>query len=468
MVRKIVSICLVGLLCSVANAEVKLNSLFTDGAVLQRNVNIPVWGTARDGEKISVSFNGQKASTTARNGKWDVHLRPMKAGGPFTMTVKGDNTIEVKNVLVGEVWICSGQSNMAWTLARSKNGDKAVAESADPQLRLFSVPPIPQDQPVSDVNSAWHVCGPDTVPNFSAVGYYFGRDLRKVLGVPVGLINSSYGGTISQAWTSKRTFDAYPEYRDFVKNPPQWAAGPNKPCVLYNGMIAPLIPYAVKGAIWYQGESNAGGAYEYRTLLAMLIQNWREDWGQKEFPFLIVQLAPYMAINSEPEESAWAELRESQLITCENVPQTALTVITDYGDPNDIHPKIKEPVGARLALAARAIAYGENIVYSGPVYESMEIRDSRAILSFNSVGGGLVAKDGELTGFTIAGADGKFCNAHASIQGDKIVVSSPNVDKPVAVRYGWANCPVVNLFNAEGLPASPFRTDNFKTLTSPK
>lgn len=484
---------------SAAFAEVKPHALFSDNAVLQQGVSVPVWGTANDGEKVTVKFEGQEVSTTAQGGKWMVRLKPLKAGGPFTMTIAGENTIELKNVLVGEVWVCSGQSNMQWPVSASANPQETIANSKDPMLRLFTVPRQATPEPLSDVRGNWVECAPETVPGFSAVGYFFGRDLRKALNVPVGLINTSYGGTPAEAWTNRRALEAIPELRGMVdqyaqavknfpqllerhkeavekakvegKEPPRAPVdpmrSPHSPGGLYNAMIAPLIPYAIKGVIWYQGESNAGRAYQYRTLFPAMIRNWREDWGQGDFPFLFVQLAPFMKIVTEPEESAWAELREAQLLTLKT-PKTGMAVTTDVGDPNDIHPKQKEPVGARLALAARHIAYGERIVYSGPIYKSMKVEGNKIVLTFDHVGSGLVAKGGDLKGFTIAGEDRKFYNAQAEIKGNTVVVSCPQVERPVAVRYGWANCPVVNLFNKEGLPASPFRTDDFPMVTGPK
>jgi sialate O-acetylesterase len=327
------------------------------------------------------------------------------------------------------------------------------------------------------------------------VAWFFGHELRRALKVPVGLINSSVGGTPAEAWTSSAALEADPElkgilerYAEQVKNydpaaaaaqheralerhqqavakakaagekPPQAPrrpADPRKanvrPCGLYNAMIAPLQPYAIAGAIWYQGESNSGRAAEYRKLFPAMIQNWRQAWGQGEFPFLFVQIAPH--------ERMTPEIREAQLVTWQKVPRTAMAVIIDIGNEKDIHPTQKEPVGARLALAARAIAYGEKIEYSGPVYASMKVEGDRAILSFTHIGDGLLAKDGDLRGFTVAGADGSFVPAKAVIDGDKVAVASPEVTTPVAVRYGWANTPDVNLFNKEGLPATPFRTD---------
>lgn len=463
----VIGVCMLVGACACACAEVKPNSLFSDNAVLQQGISVPVWGTAADGEKVTVTFQDQRVSTKARGGKWMVRLKPLKAGGPYAMTIEGSNRIELKNVLVGEVWVCSGQSNMGWTLKDSTGGAEAIAASKDPMLRLLSVAPHPSDVPEDDVNSKWLEAGPETTGWFSGVGYFFGRDLRKALNVPVGLINASYGGTRIQTWMSARVLKPTPEMDAMLKDWPEWAQKPNYCTVLYKAMIHPLLHYAIRGAIWYQGEGNAGEAFRYRTLMPDMIRNWRDDWEQGDFTFLMVQLAPYQKIVTEPEESMWAELREAQLLTAQHCPNTGMAVITDYGDPDDIHPKRKEPVGARLALAARAIAYGEKIVYGGPAYRSVAFKGNRAILEFDSVGSGLVAKDGDLTGFTIAGEDRKFHNANATIVGDRVVVSSPDVPKPAAVRYGWSNCPVVNLFNEEGLPASPFRTDDFPMLTNP-
>ncbi|HZO89335.1 MAG TPA: sialate O-acetylesterase [Chthonomonadaceae bacterium] len=491
-----------------ARADVKPNALFSDGAVLQQGRRVPVWGTASNGEKVTVTFQDQKVTTTARGGRWMVWLRPLRAGGPFTMTIDGNNTITLNNLLVGEVWICSGQSNMEWPLWASANAQEDIAAANDSQLRFFTVPHATADQPQSDVKSQWQVCEPKTAHDFSAVGYYFGRDLRKALDVPVGLINSSFGGTPAEAWTSRPALEADPMFRGMLDeyaiakrtypeavqayqqalaryqadaekfpalkttlkppNPPvNPAESPFSPSTLYNGMIAPLIPYAIRGVIWYQGESNAGRAYEYQTLFPTMIQDWRRHWGEGDFPFLFVQLAPFMKIETQPTESAWAELREAQRLTSLRVPRTAMAVITDLGDENDIHPRRKQPVGARLALAALAMVYGQKQTASGPTYDSMQVQGDRIILRFKNVDGGLVAHGDKLTGFTIAGEDRKFVNAEAEIHGDTVIVRSPEVPHPVAVRFGWANYPVVNLYNQAGLPASPFRTDNFPMTTEP-
>jgi sialate O-acetylesterase len=441
---------------------VKPNALFSDGAVLQRGMNLPVWGTANEGEKVTVTFGKQVVTTTAKDGKWMVRLEPLKASGPSEMTISGENTVRVKNLLVGEVWVCSGQSNMEFTVSGLTNAEEVKAASNDPELRLLNVPPGTAPKPIPEIAAEWKECGPQTVASFSAVGYFFGRDLRKKLKVPVGLINSSRGGSVVQEWINR---DVMGDKYELVVGP---TYGWGNMGMLRNAMIAPLMPYGIKGVIWYQGEYNASWAYQYRTVFPMLIENWRDEWGEGNFPFLFAQLAPYMPIVSEPQESAWAELREAQLLTSQTVPRTAMVVITDCGDPADIHPKKKEPVGARLALAAEAVAYHQNVIYNGPVYRSMKISGNSVILSFNSVDGGLVAKDGDLKGFAVAGTDRKFYNAEARIQGRQVLVKSAQVPNPIAVRFGWADCPVANLYNKAGLPASPFRTDDFPMVTKPK
>ncbi|MBI4663113.1 MAG: sialate O-acetylesterase [Verrucomicrobia bacterium] len=481
-------------------ADVKLPALFSDNAVLQQGKPVPVWGWADDGEKVTVEFRGEKASAVAKGGKWMVKLPKLKAGGPDVLTVTGQNKIELKNVLVGEVWVASGQSNMEWPLRLTFESEKSVAASANSMIRLFTVPKLKAEKPVEDVNASWKECGPPTITNFSAVAYFFGRDLQKSLGVPIGLIHTSWGGSPAEVWMSDDVLQANPDYKKaildgyvesmrryetalaqfnaeqagakkqgkpFDKKPPGrpfW-----KPSELYNGMIAPLLPFAIQGAIWYQGESNAGRAHQYRTLFPDMIRNWRRDWRQGDFTFLAVQLAPFTKIKDQPGDSDWAELREAQLIATKVLPKVGMAVITDVGEENDIHPRKKEPVGARLALAARGIAYGEKkLVSSGPLYKRMKIQGDKAVLSFDHVGSGLEARGGELKGFAIAGEDKKFVWAKAEIAGKQVVVSSPDVEKPIAVRYGWANYPVVNLWNKEGMPATPFRTDDFPMITAPK
>lgn len=434
-----------------SEAAVKLHGLFTENMVLQQGMKVPVWGTADDGEKITVRCQGQESSTVAKGGKWLVNLQSLKPGGPFEFSV---NETTFKNVLVGEVWVCSGQSNMEWSIRASRDPEKTIAESTNPRIRLFQTPKTPNAAPQTELGSwkgwtSWMECTPENTPGFSAVGYHFGRYLQRARNVPVGLIQSAWGGTAAERWTSKEVL----ENKFGIK------AGSD----LYNGMITPLIPFAIKGVIWYQGESNAGRAHQYRELFPAMIKNWRDAWGEGDFPFLFVQLAPY----NNPKEQTWPELREAQLLTISKLPHTAMAVITDFGHPTDIHPKDKDPVGERLALCARAIAYGEDIPYSGPVYSNMERKGDKIILSFKHVHDGLVAKGGELKGFTIAGKDGNFTEATAKIEGKNVVVQG-KIDTPVAVRFGWHNHPEVNLYNSAGLPATPFRTDDLPLITAPK
>jgi len=487
-------------------ADVKLPAIFSDNMVLQQNVRLPVWGWADEGEQVTVSFRDSKATAVAKAGKWQVTIGGFKAGGPDQLAVSGKNTITLTNVMVGEVWVCSGQSNMEWPLSSAFEPQADIAASANSMLRLFTVPKLKSDEPQSDVKGSWVESNPENTPKFSAVAYYFGRSLQTARKIPVGLIHTSWGGSPAEVWTRQQVLEANPEYKksildqygiDLKKYQDDLATfekeqeelkkqgqtsdkkaprAPWKPAELYNGMIAPLLPYAIKGAIWYQGESNAGRAYQYRSLFADMIRNWRHDWGQGDFTFLAVQLAPWdknkkrslEEITATPGDSDWAELREAQMLATQTLPKVGVAVITDIGDKDDIHPTHKKPVGERLALAARGIAYGEKIVYSGPVYKSLKVKGGTVVLRFNHVGRGLEARDGELKGFSIASADQKFAWAKAEIRGDKVIVSSPKVSKPVAVRYGWADYPVVNLWNKDGLPASPFRTDSFPMVTLPK
>ena len=627
----------------------ELNPLFQNNAVLQCDARVPVWGSARDGEKITVAFAGQEVSTVASEGVWKVWLQPMKANATSqTLTVRSDATSfasSITNVLVGEVWIASGQSNMERHLGLAGgqkpivNWEQEVAAANYPEIRQFYVPQTLSMSPLSAAKGSWSVCTPETVKDFTAVGYFFARDLFAARHVPIGIIHSSWGGTPAEAWTSEAALQKIPDFvpqleelKKLIANPevakreaqakqdawyqqadpaskpgaawsaadldttdwktmtlptvwedagypnfdgvfwfrrtfelpPYWDGGdvvlhlgavddndttwvngtqvgattgwnvprayrvPGKllkrgenviavrvldmgaggglyggdgtmrvmfgsegssshktdkllslagpwlckqsvslrvagwppasfdqssgaPTVLYNGMIAPLLPYAMRGVIWYQGEANVGRERQYQTLFPAMIADWRRVWGQGDFPFLFVQIAPFSGMTPE--------IREAQLLSWQRTTNTAMAVTIDCGDANDIHPAHKQPVGARLALSARALAYGEKIDYSGPIYDAMKIVGANVVLKFTHLGGGLVAKDGELKGFTIAGADKVFHPAQAKIVGETVVVTSPEVPQPVAVRYGWANVPEGNLFNRAGLPASPFRTD---------
>ncbi len=447
----------------VARADVKVPALFSDHMVLQQGIDAPVWGTAAADEEVTVSMADQKATAKAdAAGKWMVRLKPLKVGEPVELTIEGKNKIVIKDVLAGEVWIASGQSNMEFS-ARSSNMTPEEKAAADlPKLRMFTVHKAKLTAPTTDLIGTWVVCTPQTVDGFSAVGFYFGRDLHKALGVPVGIIHTSWGGTPAQAWTNRATLESTPGLEGYAKaeiGQGREAKSANDPTSLYNGMIAPLVPYGIKGAIWYQGESNAGNPTEYRTLLPAMIAGWRKAWGQGDFPFGIVQLANFQAVKPEPGESNWAALREAQAMTAAQ-PHNGLAVIIDIGDTNDIHPKNKRDVGKRLGLWALASVYGKDIPFSGPLYESHEVKGSAISVKFKYVEGGLEAKGGEpLKGFAIAGQDGKWVWADAKIEGDRVVVSSAKIEKPVAVRYAWADNPVCTLYNKAGLPAVPFRTD---------
>lgn len=484
-------------------ADVKLPAIFTDNMVLQQGMNVPVWGWADEGEAVTVQFRDQRVAAKVVNGKWSVKLKPLKAGGPDEFIVYGRNRIQLKNVLVGEVWVCSGQSNMEWSLSRSFEPQAEIAKSANPNIRLFKVENVKADEPLDDLKQPWNVgkfawqeASPQSTPEFSAVAYYFGKALEKARGVPIGLIQSDWGGSPAEVWMSQSALEANADYKANIldkypaarkayedaaakhKAAKSKAAAPRapwKPTELYNGMIHPILGYGIKGAIWYQGESNAGRAWQYRTLFPDMIKNWRKDWAQGDFPFLFVQLAPWdknkkrslEEIAKEPVESDWAELREAQTMTLK-LAKTGMAVITDVGDKDDIHPTKKLEVGERLALAARAQVYNEKIVYSGPMYKSMKVKGNVVTLAFDHVGGGLEAKGGKLTGFAVCGEDKKWVWADAETDGKVVTLSNAAVAKPVAVRYGWADYPVVNLFNKEGLPASPFRTDEFPGVTQPK
>ena len=644
---------LTALSCSLISPDpatnIQLPAMFTDNMVLQHEIRVPVWGTADPGGKIIVEFgNHKKKAIVSKEGQWRVNFSPLYAGGPYELTIKGKEFINYKNVMVGEVWICSGQSNMQWPVSSAQNAEQEIAEADYPNIRLFSVHRTMSVIPKSHLDcDSWQVCSPATMPNFSAVGYFFGRHLHKKLNIPIGLIHTSWGGTVAEAWTSgtslkeipafaeivqemeteakdeeqllkdyeqkmeewrttfdqkvkslqkgktwedpnldmthwKRiklptlwekagleNFDGAVWFRKEVKIPKSWEGqeltlqlgpindidityfngtrigseekhdkpriykipgnlikpgrnviavevidignnggiwgvpeqlklvsnsdnsiplavnwhyqvgpelkdipprpqspdNPNRPTVLYNAMISPLIPFAIRGAIWYQGESNAGRAYQYRTLFPTLINDWRAHWGQGDLPFLFVQLANFRAVNPEPVDDAWAELREAQLMAL-SLPNTGMAVTIDIGEADDIHPRNKQDVGKRLALNALHLVYGKDVDHSGPIYKSMAIEGGKIRLTFDHVGDGLIAKDGEkLTGFAIAGVDKKFYWADAIIDGETLVASSSNVPEPVAVRYAWSTNPVCNFYNKAGLPASPFRTDSWPGIT---
>jgi sialate O-acetylesterase len=409
----------------------------------------------------------------------------MQAGGPYTITVAGVDTMTLADVLVGEVWIASGQSNMEWPLARTRDSVVESNAAEYPEMRIFRVTHGVSYRPETDVEAeGWSAISPETILPFSAVAYFFGRRLYQELGVPIGLIQTTWGGTPAEAWTSAAGLRAVPDFGEVLATVESRAAQGIAPealeapeedtrpippqrqvTTLFNAMVAPLVPFTMRGVIWYQGEANAGRAHQYQTLFPTMIEDWRRKWGSGEFPFLFVQLANFRSRQQNPvEPETWPELREAQSMAL-SLPSTAQAVTIDIGEADDIHPRNKQDVGLRLAVAALNTVYGQGVVYSGPTFRDMTIEDNTIRLHFDHVGGGLVAEDGELRGFAIAGEEREFVWANAVIDGETIVVSATDIASPVAVRYAWANNPVISLFNSEGLPASPFRTDDWPGVT---
>lgn len=627
------------------SADVKLPRLIGNNMVLQQNTPVRIWGWADGRERVNVTFDGKTYKAKNTDGRWEMMLPATPAGGPYEMEIKGKNVIKISNILFGEVWICSGQSNMEWPVSKADNPEEEMRNADYPEIRLFTVPRKISPVPLDDIESGeWVECSPETIGGFSAVAYFFGRELHKELNVPVGLIHDSWGGTNVETWTSVESLNSLPDFKpvldemktvdwknqfqDTEKTLKEWneglekqdrglkenwqaielddrnwpnmevpnlweqeegmagidgvvwfrkeviiseesdledavlslgaiddsdqtwingqfvgetvnqyslprkyklrdgiiktgrnviavrvidtgggggiwgepdnmvlttrgyreslvgewkfklgteglppmprGTGPNSyPSLLFNGMLNPVIPYTIQGAIWYQGESNAGRAYQYRETFPLMIKDWRKHFGIEDFPFYFVQLANFRAAQQEPKESDWAELREAQTMTL-SLPNTGMAVTIDIGNPLDIHPRNKQDVGKRLALNALAKTYKKDVIYSGPVFDHDEINGNQIIISFKNADSGLVVKDryGYVKGFTIAGADKEFHWARAEIKENKVVVHCDAVKNPVSVRYAWEDNPEdANLYNAEGLPAVPFRTDDWKGMT---
>lgn len=485
------------LLSAGLRAEVSLPALFSDHMVIQRNLPVHVWGKSSPGEHVTVSFRGEERAATADDlGRWSVYMPEGDPGGPFAMTVRGSNVVTLKDVLVGDVWVASGQSNMEMAVSSVDSAEQEIAAARHPKIRLFHVGRNVSNYPLDDVAArGWTECSPETVAEFSGVAYFFGRHLEEKLNVPMGLISTSWGGTPAEAWTSLHALsadaslmpafaswsdmmDRYGETKarrdqqiaDWQKavdrakasgtKPPSLPWAPNErfswsPAGLYNAMIAPLTPFPIRGAIWYQGESNATktGAPLYAHLFQTMIQDWRRAWGVGDFPFLFVQLANYKT----GPDAKWPELREAQRQTLA-LRNTGMAVTIDIGDAVDIHPKNKQEVGRRLALAARHIAYGETLDYSGPLFRQA-VKDGSSIRVWFDHAAGLATRGGgPLRGFEIAGRDGKYVVAEAKIEGGSVVLSSAGVPEPQSVRYAWSDNPDGNLVNATGLPASPFHS----------
>jgi sialate O-acetylesterase len=498
-VRVATLICVLLLPAMVASAQVRLPAFFQDHMVVQRDAPVHVWGSATPNEAVTVTFRSASVHVTADDiGRWSVYLPEGGAGGPFEMQVQGTNRIVLQDVLVGDVWIASGQSNMEFPMAKGmnrgvNNEDQEIATANYPRIRLLDIQPRSADSPQEDevIRHPWSVCTPASVASFSAVGYFFARDLQQHENVPLGIIDDTWGGTPAEAWTSldalganaslmpvfarraklmdglstlelrhKKLEAEYESAKAAGKEgvPPPWVPDPAswKPAGLYNAMIAPLTPFAIKGVIWYQGESNADrdAASLYAPLFRTMIQDWRDKWGEGDFPFLFVQIA-----NFNPG-TMWPVVREAQrkALALRN---TAMAVTIDIGDPDNVHPKDKQDVGLRLALAARAIAYGEHIEYSGPLPHAVTVDGTRLRVQFDHAHGGLVAKNGVLRSFEVAGIDQKYVPAQATIDGDAVLISADSVKEPVYVRYGWAANPDCNLYNGAGLPASPFEVQAF-------
>jgi len=443
-------------------ATLQLHGLFKDNMVVQRGRPVPVWGWAQPGVEVSVDFNGQHKTVVASNrGSWKAHLDPMEAGGPFGMTVAdGTTTRQLNNVLVGEVWLCSGQSNMVMKVSESDNAADEISSATWPLIRVFTVPFTPSDRVQSDVSGVWEICSPDTAGNFSAAAYYFGRSLHRSLppgDIPIGLIVSAVGATRAEDWMSSETLAADPDTIGLIGTAGLFGVVAT---TLYNGMFAPLVPYGIRGTIWYQGESNGNNPTLYRKLFRNLITSWREAWdaaetsSDPEFPFIFVQL-PNFITNAD-----WASLREAQFLAL-GLPHTAMAVTIESGTPNNIHPPHKQVVGERLALPARARVYREPLLWTGPLFRQATIEGDKIRVDFYPFG--IELRDGNggaLEGFRIAGADKNFVAATAVIDDKSVVVSSPTVPQPQYVRYLWANNPpAADLVGATGLPASPFRTD---------
>jgi len=517
-------LCLLTLLAVSARAELKLPAIIGDNMVLQQKQANPVWGWDAPGTEVKLTFAGQtKSAKAGADGKWTVKLDAVPANAqPATITIKGSSTKELKNVLVGEVWICSGQSNMGFNLSSVWDADLDIAQAKFPQIRLISVPQVGTQEIQDDFKGQWEECSPANAGQFTAVGYHFGRVLHEMLGVPVGLIDNAWGGSACEAWVKRDVLEKDPrfasisakwkqiestftqeafdkqvaEHKEKVaawgkaraeaakagtffttpapRAPQNLMTGQGRPGNLYAGVLHPTIGYGIKGVIWYQGESNASRAKEYGELFPFMIEHWRKEWQQGDFPFYWVQLADYKNYQTEPGESDWAELREAQTLTMSKLPKTGQCVITDLGEANDIHPKNKRDVAERLARWALVNDYGQKLPYRSPEIKDAKFDGGKALLTFDFAPQGLRTIDiDDVKGFAICGEDKKWVWAKASIIGgskkgtNQIEVSAEGVAKPVAVRYAWADNPVCNVYSAEGLPLTPFRTDHFPMITDP-
>lgn len=499
-------------LASPTRAELKLPAIIGDHMVLQQHQTNPIWGWDTPGTRITVTFAEQtKSARAGADGKWTVKLDPLPADEkPRTLIIRGTSKKKIQDVLVGEVWMCSGQSNMGFTLRGDWNGDLEAAASRLPNLRLIKVPQVGTQVLQNDFAGAWKPCTPESAANFSAVGFLFGRYIHQIVRVPVGLIDNAWGGSAAEAWVRRESLETDSRFKTLITNtvkreaelqsdhaqadyeaqlakwekqadeakaankpppykpqsPKQWLDGNARPGNIFCGVLNPTIGYGIKGVVWYQGESNAGRTQEYAQLFPFLIEQWRKEWNQGDFPFYWVQLADFYAEKPEPGESDWAEMRESQTKTLK-LPNTGQAVIIDLGEGKDIHPKNKHDVAARLVRWALVKDYGFKLPYRSPEFKSLEIRGKKAIVTLDCFGSSLRPFDvDQAIGFAVCGEDKVWHWAKGQIQGDSTVeVWSDAVEKPIAVRYAWASNPVCNLFSKDGLPLTPFRTDDFPMLT---
>ena len=491
------------LLASGAFGKVSLAPLFRDGAVLQRDQPLAIWGGAGAGESVRVEFHGQsRATTAAPNGRWRVMLAPEKASTePAELVVTGEDTVRVRDVVVGDLWLCSGQSNMEFRVAQANDAEHEIAAAKFPLIRQFKIPHVVAETPLVDCPGEWKMCTPATAGDFTAVGFFFARDLHQRLGVPIGLINSSWGGTFIEAWMSREALKADPaanlieerwqkvltDYpakvaahdkalakwtedaaaakaagQTFTRRRPVTPEGPGSrwlPAGIYNAMIVPLAPGAIRGVLWYQGEANGSRAAEYRTLFPAMITQWRKDFGLPALPFYFVQLANFERPVDKSDQE-WAFLREAQARALA-LPMTGMAVTIDIGDPTNIHPKNKQEVGRRLALWARYQIFHENVEYSGPMFANAERQGNAMRVSFTHAAG-MTTHGDSLLGFEVAGADHKFVTAAARVDDGRLLVSADGVTEPVAVRYAWRNSPNAALFNDADLPAGSFRSDDWQ------
>ena len=481
-------------------ADISLPSLISDNMVLQQHAKINIWGKADPGESVTVQMGPDTAQTVAgKDGNWAVKLDGLKSGGPYEMTVAGKNSISIRNIAIGEVWVCSGESNMEYKVLAARNGPEEMAEADLPMVRVFMVKHAASDKPATECDGSWVICDPNTVKDFSAVGYFFARELNRGMHVPIGLIQTTWGPSPIEAWMPHDTLEKNPDLHVLDRYQTALAAYPNalnayqarltnwkqaadtakaagqpvprmplapldpggtrEPSALYNGMISPLTRFAIRGVLWYQGESNTPEPELYGKLFPAMIAAWRTAWNDPAFPFLYAQLSGFLAPRAQPGESRWAELRETQANAL-SVPKTGMVVTADTGEEREMHPADKQDVGHRFALLAEKMVYGQqDVTAAGPAFSSMDINGGKVVLTFTHTDGGLVATSGTLKGFAIAGADGRFLWANAQLSGNKVIVQSPDVPEPLAVRYGWADFPDGNLANGNGLPAAPFRTD---------